>query len=73
MTFFVDNSKGRKTLYIKIKDENPFIKGTRQMRAQANKTQRQNKSKQSTKIRKKPYANRTHGYEMMTNYNKKKT
>jgi hypothetical protein len=48
MIFFVDNSKRRKTLYIKIKDGNPSIKGTGQMRAQVDKTQRKNKSKQST-------------------------
>jgi hypothetical protein len=58
--------KGR-TLYIKIKDENPSIKSTRQMRAQVDITQMKNKSKQ--KIRKKSYANRTHGHEMMINDN----
>jgi hypothetical protein len=38
-----------KTLYVKIKDENPSIKITRQMRARVDITQRKNKSKPSTK------------------------
>jgi hypothetical protein len=36
-------------MYIKIKDKNPSIKSTRQMRAQVNTTQRKNESKQSMK------------------------
>jgi hypothetical protein len=51
----------KKTLYIKIKDENQSIKSTRQMRAQVNTTQRKNKSKQSTEIKLKLYANRSQG------------
>jgi hypothetical protein len=43
--------KRRKIMYIKIKDENPSIKGMRQMRAQVNTTKRKNKSKQSTKVK----------------------
>jgi hypothetical protein len=43
-----------KTLYIKIKDGILSIKSTRQMKAQVNTTQRKNKSKQSTKKKKKP-------------------
>jgi len=52
---------------VKIKDKNPSIKSTRQMRTQIDTNQRKNESKQSTKKRKKPYANRIHGYEMMIN------
>jgi type III secretory pathway component EscU len=48
------SSRGRKTLYIKIKDGNPYIKSRRQMRAQVDTPQRKNKSKESTKIRSKP-------------------
>jgi hypothetical protein len=40
-----------KTMEIKIKDRNPSIKSTKQMRTQVDTTQRKNKSKQSTKIR----------------------
>jgi hypothetical protein len=59
------------------KDGNPSIKSTRQMRTQVYTTQRQNKSKQSTKksskkIEQRPYAKRTHGYEMTINNNKKR-
>jgi hypothetical protein len=54
---------------MKIKDKNPSIKNTRQMRAQIDTTQRKNQSKQSTKKGKKPSANKTHGYEMMINDN----
>jgi hypothetical protein len=36
-------------LYIKIKDENPSIKSTRQMKAQVNTTQKGKKNKKSTK------------------------
>jgi hypothetical protein len=42
----------RKTLQIKIKDANPFNKSTRQMRTQVDTTERENKSKQSTKQKK---------------------
>jgi hypothetical protein len=56
-------------LYIKIKDENPSIKSTRHMKAQVNTTQKQ-KQTINKKIRRKPYANRTHAYEMMINNNK---
>jgi hypothetical protein len=45
------SSRGRKTMYIKIKDRNSSIKSTRQMKAQVDTTQRKNKSEQSTKIR----------------------
>jgi hypothetical protein len=42
----------RKTMQIKIKDENPSIKSTKQMRTQVHTTQRKkDKSKQSTKIK----------------------
>jgi citrate lyase alpha subunit len=41
----------RKNLVNKIKDGNPSIISTRQMRTQVDATQRKNKSKQSTKIR----------------------
>jgi hypothetical protein len=40
------------------------------MRIQVNATQRKNKSKQLTKNKKKTYANKTYGYEMMFNNNK---
>jgi len=59
----------KENLYIKIKDENPSIIITRQMRAQVNTTQRQNKSKQSTKIKLKPYAKRFQGHKMTINDN----
>jgi len=39
------------------------------MRAQVNTTQRQNKSKQSTKIKLKPYAKRFQGHKMTINDN----
>jgi hypothetical protein len=56
---------------IKIRDGNPSIKNTRQMRARVDTTQRKNENKQSTKILKiKPYANKTQSYEMTTNNNK---
>jgi hypothetical protein len=60
-----------KPLYIKIKDKNPCIKSARHMKAQVNTTQKL-KLKQTInkKIRIKPHANRTHGYDMMTNDNK---
>jgi hypothetical protein len=38
--------RGRKTLYIKIKDGNPSIKSIRQMRARVDITQRKKKNKQ---------------------------
>jgi hypothetical protein len=41
------NYKEKKTRYIKIKDGNPSIKSTRQMRTQVNTTQIRNKSKES--------------------------
>jgi hypothetical protein len=58
-----------KTLYIKIKDENPSIKSIKEMRAQVDITQRKKKKKKppSTKNKEKPYANKTHGYEMTIN------
>jgi hypothetical protein len=59
-----------KTLDIKIKDGIPSIKSTRQMRTQVDTTKRKNKSKQSTKNKKKTYANRTYGYKMTINNNK---
>jgi len=40
------------------------------MRAQVNTTQKKNKSKQSTKIKLKPYANRSQGHKMTINDNK---
>jgi hypothetical protein len=52
MKFIQPPPKGR-TLYIKIKDENPSIKSTRQMRAHVDITQRKNKSKPSTKNKEK--------------------
>jgi hypothetical protein len=42
-------AKEEKPYIQKIKDVNPSIKSTRQMRAQIDTTQRKNKSKQSTK------------------------
>jgi hypothetical protein len=62
----------RKTLYIKIKDKNPSIKSTRQMRALVNTTQRKKmEANNQRKIRKrKPYANSTQGYKMTINNNK---
>jgi hypothetical protein len=60
-----------KTLYVKMKDKNPSIKSTKQMRAWVDITQRKNKSKPLTKkIGKRPYANKTHGYEMTINNDK---
>jgi hypothetical protein len=59
-----------KTMYIKIKDGIPSIKSTKQMRVQVDTTQRKNKNKQSTKNKKKTYAIKTYGYEMMINSNK---
>ncbi len=61
---------GGKTLYIKIKDRNPSIKSTRQMRATIDTTQKKKKTKKKKKkktnnqqkIKKKLYANGTHGY-----------
>ncbi len=55
---------GGKTLYIKIKDRNPSIKSTRQMRATIDTTQKKKKKKTNNqqKIKKKLYANGTHGY-----------
>jgi hypothetical protein len=43
--------KKEKKLYINVKDGNPSIKSTRQKRTQVDTTQRNNKSKQSTKIK----------------------
>jgi hypothetical protein len=48
--FYLDIYKRRKTVYIKIKDENPSIKSTRQMRTRENTTQQ--KKKQKTKNKK---------------------
>jgi hypothetical protein len=46
--------RGRKTLYIKMKDKNLFNKITRKKRAQLNTTQRKkNESQQSTKNKEK--------------------
>ncbi len=55
---------GGKTLYIKIKDRNPSIKSTRQMRATIETTKKKKKKKTNNqqKIKKKLYANGTHGY-----------
>jgi hypothetical protein len=62
----------RKTMYIKIKDKDQSIKSTRQMKIQADTTQRKNESKQSTKNKeKKSYANKTLSYKMTINDNKK--
>jgi len=59
-------------MYIKIKDENPSIKSTRQMRTWENTTQKQKKIKKKwTKNKeKKSYVIRTLGYEMTINNNK---
>ncbi len=60
---FIYKNQGRKPIHQKYKAYE--------------RTNRHNPKKQkqkqtiSKKIRKKPYANRTHGYEMMTNNNKK--
>jgi hypothetical protein len=43
----------KKNLYIKIKNVNPSVKSTRQMRAQVDTTKRKNESKQSTNFIKK--------------------
>jgi hypothetical protein len=43
----------KKTLYIKIKDDNLSIKSTRQMRAQVDTTPKKNESKQSTRNKEK--------------------
>ncbi len=40
-------------MYIKIKDKNPSIKSTKQMKARVDTTQRKNKSKQSMKNKEK--------------------
>jgi hypothetical protein len=47
----------KKNLYIKIKDVNPSIKSTRQMRAQVDTTKRKNESKHSTEKKKKGVRN----------------
>jgi hypothetical protein len=61
----------RKNLYIKIKDRNPSIKITRKMRAQVYTTQRKKQKQTINENRKKkPYAIRIQGYEMMINDNK---
>jgi len=58
--------KKKKNLIYKIKDKNPSIKSTRQMRTLIDTTQRKNENKQSTKNKeKKPYASRIQGYEMI--------
>jgi hypothetical protein len=59
-------------MYLKIKDENPSIKSTRQMRTWENTTQKQKKIKKKwTKNKeKKSYVIRTLGYEMTINNNK---
>jgi hypothetical protein len=63
------SSKGRKILYIKIKDKNASIKSTRQTRAQGHTTQR--KKKQTiNKNKVKTYVDRTYGNKMMININK---
>jgi hypothetical protein len=41
----LNEEKKRKIQYIKIKDRNPSIKSTKQMRAQVDTTPRKNKSK----------------------------
>jgi hypothetical protein len=66
----------RKT--IKFKDGNPSNKSTRQMRTQIDTTQRENKSKQSTKMKiksgKRPDAKRTQNNKMTkSTITKKKT
>jgi hypothetical protein len=43
---FLKQKKKKKTLYIKIKDENPSIKNTKQMKAQGDTAQRKNENKQ---------------------------
>jgi hypothetical protein len=43
--FILTNTKEKKIMYIKIKDENPSIKSTRQMRTRENTTQPKNKIK----------------------------
>jgi hypothetical protein len=40
-------------MYLKIKDKNPSTKSTRQMKAKVDTTQRENKSKQSMKNKRK--------------------
>ncbi len=57
----------KKILWIKIKDGNPSIKSTRQMKTQLHTTQRKNKSKQVKSL---PCTKRTHDYEMTINNNK---
>jgi hypothetical protein len=59
----------KKNFVHKNQGQEPTHQITRQMRAQVDTTQRKNKNNQ-TKIRLKPYANRTHSYEMMNNDNK---
>jgi hypothetical protein len=43
------SSRGRKTLYIKIKDKNASIENTRQTRAQGHTTQRKTKASNQQK------------------------
>jgi hypothetical protein len=61
----------KKDLVNKNHGWNPSNKSTRQMRTQVDTTQRKNKSKQSTKIRRRPYAKRTHEHKMTINNTKK--
>ncbi len=59
------NWNQRKTPHKKIKDKNPSLKNTRQIRTRVNTTQRKNENKQSTKKRKrKRFANKIQNYEM---------
>jgi hypothetical protein len=67
---FDPNQSKKKNHAYKNQGWDPSIKSTRQMKAEADTTQRKNKSKQSTKISLNPCANRTHGYEMTINDNK---
>ncbi len=59
--WFVTKKKKKKNLIYKIKDKNPSIKSTRQMRTLIDTTQRKNRNKQSTENirKKKSYASRT--------------
>ncbi len=48
---------------------NPSIKSIKQTTTQVDTTQKKKKVNNQQKIRKKPYANRTHKYEMIINDN----
>jgi len=71
----IGEPKKKKSLKIKIKDLNPSIKSTRQMKTQVARTQtkanNQPKKKSSKKTKRRPYAKRIHGYEMIINHKKK--